>query len=327
MFFSFYRFIVSIGVFLFWTHFALGVETFMSPAYLFIEDQYCLINLDGNFECDEQLVLEVYRDMVTKYFLDSIYENTFCRCGDNNGCTRGCRLPGRLEEKHYPPVRRCVGRKSNTKPSTNCAMHVNGAIMTVIHDFLYFHCRFATGGRLESRAEYDQCDAHFTKNESSGNVNICWNGFKFESALCMLNLDGQGADVYNVISNRRVRRNCKNWDRYNQFLLAVNASSYYGYVSIIPIFKRLPAERNKEFRRDPRQIPEGAIVVTRSHNKHGHVEVKTNRQECGKDKNLTCFCSDFCRERIQYDYSVLAVFEWNPEFIKYVSSMDLWSNF
>ena len=327
MIFSFYRFVVSIGIFLFWVHSALGVGTFISPAHIFIDDQYCLTNSDGHLECNEQLMLEVYRDLMVRYFLNVIYENTFCRCGDNNGCTRGCRLPGYLEEKHYPPVRRCVGRKSNTRPSKDCAQHVNGAIMTVIHDVLYFHCRFSIGGRLENKAEYDQCDDHFIRNERSDNVNICWNGLKFESALCMLNLDGQSTDVYNVISNRRIRRNCKNWDRYNQLLLAVNASSYYGYVSVIPMFKRLPSERNKEFRKNPSQIPEGAIIVAKSRNKHGHVEVKTNRQECGKDKNLTCFCSDFCRERIQYDYSVLAVFEWNPEFIRYVSLVDLMHNY
>ena len=284
--------------------------------------QYCVTNPHGNLDCDEQLTLEVYREQIIKYFLDTIYNNSFCKCGDNSGCTRGCRLSGFSDEKHYPPIRRCVGKKSNSKPSTNCARHVNGAIMTVIYDFLAFHCSFASGGRLDTKTEYDQCDAHFTKNERSNNVNICWNGFKFESALCMLNLDGQGDDVYHVISNGEVRRNCRYWDRYNQFLLAVNTSKYYGVTSITPIFRRLSPERNKEFRKDPSQIPEGAIIVTKSDSEHGHVEVKTNQQECGKDKNLTCFCSDYCRERVRYDYSVLAVFEWNPEFIRYVSLMD-----
>ena len=125
--------------------------------------------------------------------------------------------------------------------------------------------------------------------------------------------------MYDSISDRGVRSECKSWDRYNQSLLAVNVSFDSEEVIIIPLFKKISPERNKEFQRDPSQIPTGAVIVTKFFDKSGHVEIKTDWNECGKDKTQTCFCSDYCRERLRYEYPVLAVFEWNPEFIKHAS--------
>jgi len=133
----------------------------------------------------------------------------------------------------------------------------------------------------------------------------------------MLNLDEQSARVYNAIPHKGLRSKCKNWDRYNQSLLHVNHLLYEGIK--VPLFKKIPPAENKVFQKDPRKIPEGAIIITKSHLKHGHVEVKTNRNVCGKNKTQTCFCSDYCRERLKYEWPVLAVFEWSPEFIRYVN--------
>ena len=86
------------------------------------------------------------------------------------------------------------------------------------------------------------------------------------------------------------------------------------------MFKRLPSERNKEFENNPDIIPRSAVIITKSNDKHGHVEVKTSRKECGKNKDQTCFCSDYCRERVKYrwPFKVLAVYQWNPEIIQYM---------
>ena len=217
---------------------------------------------------------------------------------------------------------RCTDQKPTGTPALNCARHVRGAIMAVIHSFLTDHCEITHGGVLNHVADYKKCVKNFKTNANIGNVNICQNGFMFPSAFCMLNLDGKGITAYNSIRNRGVRSKCKRWDRYNQSLLTFDTSLYYGGIAKIPFFKRISPKRNKEFQKDPRKIPTGAIIITRLYLKYGHVEVKTDRNVCGKDRNQTCFCSDFCSERSKYDYPVLAVFEWNPEFIRYVGLSD-----
>ncbi|MCZ0933523.1 MAG: hypothetical protein OXJ52_10305, partial [Oligoflexia bacterium] len=51
----------------------------------------------------------------------------------------------------------------------------------------------------------------------------------------------------------------------------------------------------------------------------GHVEVRTDKMLCGKNKDEICFCSDYCQERKHYGwpYKILAVYEWNPQFLEY----------
>ena len=235
----------------------------------------------------------------------------------NDGCTRGCRLERGLDRNQYPLARKCEDSKPTRKSSKNCTRHITGAIMTVIHYFLADHCKYIGH---EIPIDYQQCVDNFTWDIQNNNTNICRHGLIFYSALCMLNLDKKDVSIYNDILDKDVRLICKRWDQYNQSLLAVNTSPY-GETTAIPLFKKISPNKNKEFQKDPSKIPEGAIIVTRSRRKHGHVEVKTDRNECGKNKIQTCFCSDHCRERLRYNYPVLAVFEWNPEFIKYVSTI------
>ena len=325
MFFFARRFIICLLICPLWVFSSHGVEIFAPHPVLNIEDHYCIAKQDGSSGCEEQSMDDqreeeldqLYKDQIVKYFSDIVFENAGCACQGNNGCTRGCRLVSPADGKQYPPIRKCEGKKSLRNSTSNCAKHVTGAIMTVVHNILADHCKNTDGGMLEDTIAYLQCLDNFGEDVKNNNTNICRHGFKFRFALCMLNLDGQSAHIYNKIVDKDVRSNCKNWDRYNQTLLSVNTSFYYGEITRIPLFKKISPEKNKEFQKNPLKIPKGAIIITKS--EYGHVEVKTDRNECGKDKTQTCFCSDYCRERLRYSQSVLAVFEWNPEFIRYVS--------
>ena len=88
------------------------------------------------------------------------------------------------------------------------------------------------------------------------------------------------------------------------------------------------------FQGNPKSIPDGAIVVrkssTRNGRRHGHVEIKVSprhaQDSSGKCKanKETCFCSDFCTAYPRSMPSgsgnaIQTVFEWNPEFIEYMS--------
>ena len=263
------------------------------------------------------------RNHVVEYFLDIVFENSFCRCRGNNGCTRGCKLAVSLNGVRYPPVRKCAGNKSMHDSLAKCARHVTGAIMSVTHDFLADHCRNTGQGTMENRMDYQQCIDNFDEDVYNDNTHICRHSFKFPSALCMLNLDGQNPRIYNKIQNKNVRSVCKNWDRYNQSLSVANVLLYDEEFVSIPLFNRLSPERNIEFQKAPHKIPIGAIIITQSQLKHGHIEVKTDRVECGKNKDQICFCSDHCRERARYYHPVLAVFEWNPDFIRFVNMNDI----
>ena len=114
-----------------------------------------------------------------------------------------------------PPFRKCRRKKPMYRSSDYCAKHVNGAIMTVLHDFLTEHCKGMGEKMPENTADYNKCEKDFIKNANSKNTNLCQHGFIFPSAFCMLNLDGQGLHVYNRIQNKKVRKECKAWDSYN----------------------------------------------------------------------------------------------------------------
>ena len=190
--------------------------------------------------------------------------------------------------------------------------------MNVIDDFLSPYCE-----KHSSYKPYDQCVEAFNLDITGGLIDICQHSFVFHSALCMLNLDGKDASVYDNISNREVRRNCKFWDDYNQMLYSFSFPVLEIYD--IPLFKKINTEKYAEFQQDPSQIPTGAIIVSQSQSPHGHVEVKTNQLSCGKDKNAVCFCSDFCLERKKYEepLKILAVYEWNTQFLEYFEQLSL----
>ena len=252
------------------------------------------------------------------YFLDTIFENADCECQGNGGCTRGCGLASDSGDSHPLPIRKCERKKPIRRSSATCAKHVTGAIMAVINKFLMNQCK-NTHSEMFKNITYTQCLKNFDEDVRNNNVNICRYGFRFDYAFCMLNLDGQSHHLYDTISNKNVKSTCKRWNPYNQLLLAVDASPYYREMILIPFFKKISPDKYKEFQKDTSKIPEGSIIVTRLYSSEGHVEVKTNRSECGKDKNQTCFCSDHCNERPKYPRPILAIFEWNPEFIHYVS--------
>ena len=305
--------------------YAQAIETSAPHPVFKINNNHCISKQD----CGEQPMIDqsteelnqLYTDQVLVYFLDIIFENSFCECQGNDGCTRGCRLVSDLDKDQYPPISKCERKKFMHKSLAYCARHITGAMMTVIHDFLADHCQNTGRGIIENRTEYLQCLDDFREDVRNNNTNICRHGFRFSFALCMLNLDGQSAHIYNSIPNKDVRSTCKSWDQYNQSLLTMNVPLYNGEFVSIPLFNKISPERNKEFQMDPHKIPIGAIIITKSNNKHGqgHVEVKTDRRKCGRNKTQTCFCSDYCRERLRYDQPVLAVFGWNPEFIRYVN--------
>lgn len=321
MSFSTCSFIMWLFIFSFWIFNAHGFVTPVSNPFSSIDSTYCTTEQNTPFGCGGELMSaqntealnQMYKNQIVEYFSDVVFKNAECRCQGNNGCTRGCRLEGFFDSRS-PVFRECRGDKRLGRSGANCARHITGAIMTVIHDLLADRCT-DTGYGMK---DYQQCVDNFREDLSSGNISLCRHGFVFHSALCMLNLDSQGSHVYKDIRNRGVRSNCKNWDQHNQSLLSVDIPFHYGETMKIPLFRKVSSERNEEFQRDPRQIPEGAIIVTRSHRKEGHVEIKTRWNECGKNNTQTCFCSDYCRERLRYTRPVLAVFEWNPEFLRYV---------
>ena len=63
------------------------------------------------------------------------------------------------------------------------------------------------------------------------------------------------------------------------------------------LFEEIEVPMTTGGRIDSERIPEGAVVVMTSSNIHGHAEIKTNRRDCGKNKDEICFCSDFCSSR------------------------------
>ncbi|MDE0092403.1 MAG: hypothetical protein OXN83_03855, partial [Oligoflexia bacterium] len=217
-----------------------------------------------------------------------------------------------------PQVRSCIRQKSSHKPGDYCARHVNSTIMNVLEDFLFPYCE--SSSRYKG---YQQCVKGFQQDIRNKNINICQNAFVFPSALCMLNLDGKNFSAYDQISDRQVKMTCKDWDRYNQMLYSF---SYFNEEEI-PLFTKEEASRYKEFEADPSQIPLGAIIVSQSSDRHGHVEIKTNKELCGRDKNQTCFCSDYCRERERYEwpFKILAVYRWNSQFLEFMAQLFLFN--
>ena len=255
----------------------------------------------------------VQTEDITQHFSDTIFDNAKCKCGGNNGCKRGCQPKDQISKDQSPPIVPCKGEKTPYKSTGNCMRHVTGAIMSVIRQKLAVYCNEEA---QNAQKDYYQCMKDF--NFPSRKNNICRNGFVFPSALCALNLDGKSAGDFQKITNSKVRKNCKTWDKLNQSLTTFPVKQDDGTVKQIPLFKKVPLE-NSGFQKDPSKIPNGAIVVMQSPTKHGHVEIKTNRNKCGIDQKQACFCSDFCRSRSQYNapFKVQAVFQWNPEIVQY----------
>ena len=251
------------------------------------------------------------------YFSNNIFENSTCKCTGNDGCTKGCQHSRHLSRRQSPPINRCKGKKPMELSSAKCARHVTGSIMKTIHHFLAKYCSDINKDVSKNRNDYIQCVEDFKANKEK---NICEHGFIFPSALCAINLDGQSANDYKKIANRRVRRKCEAWNKHNKLLLSINLKQDDGTVKAVPLFKKIPPEKLQQFQSDTSQIPPGSIIVSKSPSKHGHIEIKTNKNKCGPNNDQACFCSDFCRDRASYNevFSIQSVFQWNPEIIKYI---------
>lgn len=286
----------------------------------------CLQNQSPQFK-DMQKISEIILKIKKErefmdYFSDTIFDHTSCRCTGNDGCTRGCKSRRSLEKgDSSPPITRCYRRKSRGRSTANCMKHVTGAIMNSVHKFLAPYCEDVT----KNKADYEQCIDEFQADSSH---NICQNGLVFPSALCAINLDGKGSNaMYKKIKNQRVKNNCKRWNKFNKSLLSIELKQDDGSLKSVPLFQKIPLDSLKsKGKLDMNKIPKGAIIVSSSASKHGHVEIKTGNKECSKKGvkgNETCFCSDFCRSRKDYKKEGLkaqAVFQWNPEIIKYINN-------
>ena len=246
---------------------------------------------------------------LVKYFVDTIFTNVSCECEkSNDGCTRGCLPKNQVDNDKSPPISQCVEDEKKTSRGV-CMRYVTNAIMNTVHNLLAIHCN-----ENKNSKDYYQC-----VSDDDHPRNICKHGFVLPSALCALNLDGQSDKDFKKIQNTEVRQKCKYHNKLNSSLYHFPVIQEDGSIKNIPLFKKMDPKQLKELQNDTSQIPEGAIIVTNSSNKNGHVEIKTDKKNCGEHQNQTCFCSDFCRERPKYQapFIVQAVFQWNPEIIKY----------
>ncbi len=270
-----------------------------------------------------------------QYFLDTIQDNASCRCKvdvNNDGvlnnsddrdpnlpCRRGCLLPDKIEDN--PPQILCKGTKSVGTSEGDCARHVIGAIMTTIHKYLAIYCN--KKDLNTSEAEYKQCTEKMYTNRS-----ICKNRFVFPSALCALNLDGQSEQDFDEIvagettkvkERKDAQTNCKNANTgYNNDLYTFSIGNP---PKKVPFFKKIDPSEYEGYHNNPQSIPKGAIVVMKSESVHGHIEIKTDQNQ---------FCSDYCQARDPSEFQknpkdgkrskeIQAVFEWNPEILKYAT--------
>ena len=246
---------------------------------------------------------------------NNLYENSQCLCGGTDVCTQGCNDSGK-----GPPKIFCQGRKSPAKSKGRCMGHSNNGLMTTLNSYLSDHCKKTGEGSNSSRTSYNQCVAEARK--PGFEPSICQNSLIMPHALCALSLHGGKANYSGVQSH--VRRDCKAWAKYNKHLLDFPIPEESGETKTVSLFKQIPLEAvKKDGKIDPDKLPAGAIVVMNSRSASGHVEIKTNLNECGDSKS-TCFCSDFCSSRDgqkAYENQGLkmrGIFVINPEIVEYI---------
>ena len=226
---------------------------------------------------------------------NTLYENSFCKCDNNNDCSRGC-----SKQKGT-----CTGKKLSDKFTKNCMRHVTGSIMYTID----LYCK-----KMNIDTPKDQCLKDIEKLQENNNskYNICRQSLFYPSALCILNLDGQNRINTKTIKNRTIRNNCKKYS-------SLNGNIKYFYANLnnklrkLPIFIETPLTE---------ELPFGSLVVLQSSNPNGHVEIKTNKKLCD---GSYCFCSDFCISREKgwkSTYKPLVAFRWNPLFINHLGQWE-----
>ncbi len=258
-----------------------------------------------------------------EYVSKNIVDNSLCKCQGNNICTKGCKKRQNMEKgESYPPILKCLGEKNQVSSTGKCARHVTGTIMSTIHKFLAKYCTDKLDDS-NKRVRFNQCVKEANAGKNFSKRNICHHALIFPSAICTLNLDGKSDNLFSTIKNKSVRKGCKNWSQYNERLVSIPVKQDDGSVKNVSLFKKmdLNTKQLQEFQNNPSRIPSGAFVVLNSLSIHGHIEVKTGKNICGKNKDQVCFCSDYCMERKDYNpqYKLRTVFEWNPELIKYIA--------
>ena len=192
---------------------------------------------------------------------NTIYENSSCSCGNNNDCSRGC----------SKQAGNCRGSKAISQSTKYCMRHITGSIMHTIDQY----CR-----KMNIDIPRDQCleDIEKIKKDNKGKYNICRQSLFYPSALCTLNLDGQDRISFQTISSRVVRNNCRYYNSFNANLRYFYAK-LNGELQKLPIFIEIPLQ-------SPEALPFGSLIVLKSSNPNGHVEIKTNKKLC---KGSYCF--------------------------------------
>ncbi len=245
----------------------------------------------------------------------TIYDNSKCECGPNGGCIRGCLRE--VEKDQTPhPISKCEDNPA--KDTGWCARHVLGAIMNTIHNKLAIHCKENAINTNTTARDRKQC----LKQWDKGKYNICQHSFVFEHAYCALNLDGKYKDQpfsKDDITDSSVRENCNNHTkRTNEALLNFPIIKDGNRMEDVPLFERIPLD--EKYKKNPESIPEGAIIVMDTDSPSGHIEIKTNKKDCGADNKQTCFCSDFCIERPKI-MKIKAIFKWNDKIVNYANNL------
>ena len=248
-----------------------------------------------NVSPENQAVSDVIDASLTHDFTDILSESLYTRaaCNSRPKCsTHGVCSPW---SRDNDPCRiSCSNIKDVDKSKNKCAGYTVHSLNLTLRE--YFK---------------DYCKKHKKKEKCHTNSNsICEKNFVFHHGLCALNLDGKdridGNSIEDGTRNTGVRGKCNETSPgFPTHITNDDGES-------IPLFKEISMPK------DPKDLPEGAIVVSKTKNTSGHVEVKTNKSSKFCSEDDTCFCSDFCTGRSSADFNggyfdAQVVFVLNPE--------------
>ena len=227
----------------------------------------------------------------------TLFENSSCYCRNNGNCIRGC----------SKETGTCTGSKAIGKFTKSCTRHITGSIMHIMEQY----CK-----KMGKTISKDQCekDVEISK-KTDGKYNICRQSLFYPSALCYLNMDGQNRINSSTISDKKIRKKCISEDS-----LTANLRYFYAkknnQLQKLPIFIEFPFDNLED-------LPFGSIIVFKSTNPNGHIEIKTTQLS---SNNTPYFCSDYCVPRKKKGWSKnhtpLVAFRWNPLFINHLGQWD-----
>ena len=227
----------------------------------------------------------------------TIFENSSCHCGNNTSCTRGC----------SKETGTCTGTKDSSTPTDWCLRHITGSIMHVMEQY----CK-----KMGKTISKNQCTKEVEiSKKTDGKYNICRQSLFYPSPLCFLNMDGQNRINSSTISNSSIRNKCIEEDS-----LTANLRYFYAkknnQLQKLPIFIETPFDNLED-------LPFGSIIVFKSTNPNGHIEIKTTQLS---SNNTPYFCSDYCVPRKKKGWSKkhtpVVAFRWNPLFINHLGQWD-----